>query len=90
MLFPHVVPEELVLVIPVAQHPLRVLAEVFDTHVHLILEVHDEHVGGGVCDHEDADQLEKQLVAVDKALLLGQRGHRREFVGTKQRLVEED
>ena len=49
------VPEELVLIIPVAQHPLRVLAELLDTPVHPILEVHDEHVGGGVCDHEDAN-----------------------------------
>lgn len=51
MLFPHVVPEELELVIPVANHPLRVLAELFDTLFHLTLEVHDEHVRGGVCDH---------------------------------------
>ena len=90
MLLPHVVPEELVLIVPVAQHPLRVLAELLDTPVHPILEVHDEHVGGGVCDHEDADQLEKQLVTVDQALLLGQRGHRREVVATQDRLVEED
>jgi hypothetical protein len=86
----HVVPEELVLIIPVAQHPLRVLAELLDTPVHPILEVHDEHVRGGVCDHEYSDQLEKQLVTVDQALLLGQRGHRREVIAAQQRLVEED
>ena len=69
-MFAQVIPQELVLLIPVLLHVLTALFEFFDPLRHLAIGVVDELIGVAIANHELENELEESLVAVDESLFL--------------------